>query len=339
MTLIPYPIAQPSGTAYAALALGAAWFDRSDRPRTIIEGPQAAQMLTGLVTNDVLALRPGQGQYAAAPTPKGKILADLRIFCVGDGRLLVDTAPAAGEGWFAMIRKFLPPRLARHRDVTAETACLGVYGTRASEVVAAATGLPLDELDTLGPYEHRTLPECGGLCFVARSPDIGVTGFDLFLTTADAVRVTAALQAAGAIAGDAATWTVARIEAGHPEWGRDMDDGTIPQEANFDDLRAISYTKGCYTGQETIARVHFRGHVNRLLRGLRFDASSGVPAGARLAQGDKDVGDVRSVGVSPRLGGVGLAMVRREVTPGEAIQARWDGGESPVQVVALPFGD
>ena len=131
---------------------------------------------------------------------------------------------------------------------------------------------------------------------------------------------------------------IARVEGGRPEWGLDMDDATIPQEANLDELHAISYTKGCYTGQEVVARVHFRGHVNRHLRGLLF-ADGGTPrSGATLHLPDgKAVGDVRSVVLSPRLGTIALGMVRREVEPGTALTARWDGGEARADVVRLPF--
>jgi folate-binding protein YgfZ len=146
---------------------------------------------------------------------------------------------------------------------------------------------------------------------------------------------------------------VARVEAGYPEWGLDVDDSTIPQEANLDALGAISYTKGCYTGQEVVARIHFRGHVNRHLRGLAFALDDGaeaaeraapIPAGAALVdEHDKPVGDVRTSARSPRLGGVALGMVRREVPVGAALRARWperDGGavrERPVTVTVLPF--
>ena len=130
----------------------------------------------------------------------------------------------------------------------------------------------------------------------------------------------------------------ARVEAGRPEWGIDIDESTIPQEANFDELHAISYTKGCYTGQETVARVHFRGHVNRHLRGLTYTGPSPLPPGAQLLDdAGKAVGDVRSAAISPRLGGIALAMLRREIAVGSSVRVTWDGGESAASVVMLPF--
>jgi folate-binding protein YgfZ len=128
----------------------------------------------------------------------------------------------------------------------------------------------------------------------------------------------------GVAPGGHRAWDVARIEAGRPEWGIDIDDTTIPQEANFDELHAISYTKGCYTGQEVVARVHFRGHVNRHLRGIAYPPDGGpLPVGARLIdETGRDIGDVRSAAISPRLGGIALGMVRREIPLGATLIAR-----------------
>jgi folate-binding protein YgfZ len=133
-------------------------------------------------------------------------------------------------------------------------------------------------------------------------------------------------------------WEIARVEAGRPEWGIDIDDTTIPQEANFDELDAISYTKGCYIGQEVVARVHFRGHVNRHLRGLRAASSEAPPTGAQLIDDSGNhVGDIRSSVASPRLGGIAIGMIRREVAPGVSLNAKWEGGERRVDVTTLPF--
>ena len=144
--------------------------------------------------------------------------------------------------------------------------------------------------------------------------------------------------AAKATPGGLQTWEIARIEAGRPEWGIEIDESTLPQEANLEELHAISYTKGCYTGQETVARVHFRGHVNRHLRGLRAAGPEPPLAGADLLDAaGKSVGDVRSTAASPRLGGIAIGMVRREVELGTSLLARWEGGEMRVDVAHLPF--
>jgi folate-binding protein YgfZ len=136
-----------------------------------------------------------------------------------------------------------------------------------------------------------------------------------------------------------AVWNIARVEGGRPAWGIDMDDTTIPQEANLDALGAISFTKGCYTGQETVARLHFRGHVNKRLRGLR--GASPMPQHAWLLDASgKVVGDVRSTVISPDRGPIAIAMIRREVVAGDTVRVIGASGEEIVaDVVELPFTD
>jgi folate-binding protein YgfZ len=322
---------------YDALRRSAIVVDRSQRARMRISGPRAPETLTGLVTNDVAALELGHGQYAAALTPKGKIVADVRIFRDEDG-LLVDTGPRAAEGWSATIRKYVNPRVAAYRDESAALRDVGVFGPNARHVVAAMTGASAAALGVLPPYGHATVAVDGGRVLVARVPDLGVEGFELFVPTDAFDALWRLALDGGAEPAGLAAWEVARVEAGRPEWGLDMDDTTIPQEANFDELHAISYTKGCYTGQEVVARVHFRGHVNRHLRGLRAAGGDPPPTGAQLVDDSgRPVGDVRTGVSSPRLGGIALAMIRREVEVGAALSARWDGGESRADVCALPF--
>ncbi len=331
--VVPLHFGDPAAE-YAALREAAALIDRSARFRTTLAGAKAAEVLTGLVTNDVLALAPGQGQYAVALNPKGKILADVRIFARA-ADLLVDVPPRAADGWWQLLRKFVNPRLARYEDRSAELRDLGLFGTRAHEIAAHLAGVPADELTALAPYAHRLSPD--GSMLVARVPDLGVEGFDLIVPAGAADAVALRALELGATPAGLAVWRTARIEAGRPEWGLDIDDSTIPQEANFDELHAISYTKGCYTGQETVARVHFRGHVNRHLRGLRHDGDP-LPRLAQLVDdAGKVVGDVRSSTRSPRLGSIALAMVRREVVPPAELRAVWEGGAARVEVIALPF--
>ena len=317
---------------YSALHNGALFFDRSDRMRIRISGPKAAELVTGMVTNDVSAMQPGEGQYAAALTPKGKIVADLRIFALDDA-VLIDTSAAAAPGWKEMVRKYVNPRIAPYHDVTSELRDIGVFGRSSRSVVSRVLGIDDRDLAALAPYSHISRPIDDATVIVARVPEMDMEGYEIFLPAEAAAPLTMKLQAAGVAAGSKETWEIARIESGRPEWGTDMDDTTLPQEANFDELGAISYTKGCYIGQETVARVHFRGHVNRFLRRLRFVTRPAPPKGAELLdETGKVIGDIRSSALSPRYGGVALGMVRREVTPGTTLQARWDGGECSVQV-------
>jgi len=324
-------------TEYDALRRHAVIFDRSHRGRLRVSGARAAETLTGLVTNDVAALAPGQGQYAAALTPKGKIIADLRIFRE-EGSFLVDCPPRASEGWLATVRKYVNPRIAPYADESAATRSLGVFGVAARLVVGEMTGISSSALGVLPMYAHASVAIDDATILIARVPDLELEGFELFIPATAYELLWERALAAKATPGGLETWEIARIEAGRPEWGIDIDESTLPQEANLEELHAISYTKGCYTGQETVARVHFRGHVNRHLRGLRSAAPDPPVQRAVLHDATgKEVGDVRSAATSPRLGAIAIGMVRREVESGATLTARWEGGESRVDVAQLPF--
>ena len=330
---------------YEAMGRRAVVVNRSHRARLRFTGPSVSDVLTGLVTNDVGALAPGQGQYAAALTPKGKVIADLRILRFEDS-FLTETSARAREGWTGVVRKYVNPRLAKYSDETSTTHSLGIFGVQARYVVEEITGIGHSGLALLPAYSHVAAEIDGAPVHVLRSPELGVEGFELFVPADRFQRLWDAAVAAHATPAGLAAWEVARVEAGRPEWGVDMDDTTIPQEANLEALDAISFTKGCYTGQEVVARVHFRGHVNRTLRGLRSEGGDPPRPRASLFDTDgKAVGDVRSAVVSPRLGGIALGMIRREVPDGATLVARWSGdpagdeppGELPVAVVPLPF--
>ena len=324
---------------YHVLRHGALIIERSDRGRGIAEGARVRETLTGLVTNDVTALEPGQGQHAVALTAKGKIIADVRIFALATDRLWIDIAPRAAAGWWEMVRKYVNPRLAKLRDEADSWRHLSIAGPDARRVVAEVSGIAADALEAIPADGIRELALPRPLR-VARTNELGVEAWDLWMPAEDAETLRQRAIAAGAVNGGLVAWEIARVEHGRPEFGLDMDDATIPQEANLDDWQAISYTKGCYTGQETVARVHFRGHVNRHLRGLRFDGQQPMPPGAQLHDAEgKMVGDVRSSVQSPRLGALALGMVRREIAIGSVLVARSaDGHECPVLVSALPFG-
>jgi folate-binding protein YgfZ len=244
------------------------------------------------------------------------------------------------------VRKYVNPRLARYADESASLQVLGVYGVQARYVIEQMTGVGHTALSLLTDYAHISVAIGGAPAIVMRSPDLGVEGYDLFVPADSCQATWDAAVAARATPAGLTAWEIARVEAGRPEWGLDMDEGTIAQEANLDELGAISYTKGCYTGQEVVARVHFRGHVNRTIRGLR--ASGTTPPAYLAALFDatgKAVGEVHSTASSPRLGGIALGMVRREVDVGAQLMARWNAdlagdvaaGETLVDVGALPF--
>lgn len=318
---------------YGALRTGAMLVDRSHRGRMRLAGEKAREVLTGLVTNDVLALSPGEGCYACSLTAKGKIITDLRAFAVDEG-VLVDFPARAGTGFRDMIRKYVNPRLARYAAADDELTQLAVVGVGARHLVANVCGIPEEALEGLRSWSHET---ANGV-MVVRTPELGLAGFELFAPAADGAGLWASLVSAGATPAGLDAWEIARVEAGRPEWGIDMDENTLVQEANMEELHAISFTKGCYTGQETVARVHFRGHVNRHLRAVRHRHPDGIPSGAELvATDDRVVGEIRTSLVSPRLGAIALAMVRREVELPSTLTARWSDLRADAEVYALPF--
>ena len=313
---------------------GAVLVDRSDRLRMTFSGEKAAESLNGLVTNDVLALTPGKGEYAAALTPKGKVLADVRIFARENG-FLVDTNAAAAPGWSAMIRKFVNPRLAKYEDISAQTGNIGLFGANASHIARAVSGGSLPEPV---PYAHVTVTVGDAALLVARVPDFGVEGYDIIGPREALAELRTKLIDAGATDDGGEVLDVARIEAGRPVWGVDMDDSMLAQEVDMDRLEAISFTKGCYTGQETVARVHFRGHVNRQLRGLRFSDATVPPVGTPLTGADgKEVGVVKSGTLLPGGGAIALAIVRREIEPGSTVRVSWTDRGSEARVESLPM--
>jgi folate-binding protein YgfZ len=317
---------------YAALHDACGALRRDERARWTFVGSTGAETLGGLLTNDIEALTPGSGCYAAALTPKGRVVADVRVFRL-DEDCLVDVASRASAGWAELVRKYVNPRLTRFAEVTDSTGCVGAYGPRAAMTVARLSDLDPNVLAAMPPYSHVQHSIAGHAARVVRSPDFGVSGFDIIVDAPDADALFDALIGAGARAVGLAAADIVRVEAGRPEWGIDMDDTTMPQEANLEVLHAVSFTKGCYTGQEVVARVHFRGHVNRVLRGLV--GSQPIPPRATLVSAEHtDVGDVRSSVVSPRFGPVALAMVRREIPAGEEILVRDGEHEHAVRVVS-----
>lgn len=339
----PAPLSADEIEAYHDLRRDAVWFEAVNHWSSVA-GPKATDALNGLVTNDVSQLAVGMGQHAVALTPKGKVVCDMYIARIADDRFMLTMLRHCASAWLDLARKYINPRLATVADESERWATWMLYGANAAQAVSTLGGAshpaePLGEsmagalaewpvwshgLWNIGPVSVRLIraPVMGGL-----------PGFVIVADARDADVVRQRLQASTYRQASGAVWNLARIEGGRPAFGVDMDENTIPQEANLDTLGAISFTKGCYTGQETVARVHFRGHVNRHLRGLQ--SSAPLPRHARVYDGSgKDVGDVRSTVISPRLGPIALAMIRREVPPGAAVRVH-EGIEA--QVLALPF--
>ncbi len=309
-----------AGVEYLAATTASGLFDRSERGKLALTGAEVKEFLQGQVSNDVLALSPGTGCYATLLTPKGKMLADLRILDAG-GELLLDTERVALQELFNVIRRFsLGYDVALHKR-TLESGLLSLIGPKSAQIAG---------VNSLGEEEHTHLPvQIGSMRARAIRTDLGV---DLLCDAADTGTLAAALTEAGAVTISEAVADTVRVEHGRPRYGIDLDETVIPQEADLN-ARAVSFTKGCYVGQETVARLHYRGKPNRHLRGLRL--TTPVDPGAEITFGDRVVGHLGSVAESPSLGPVALAIVRREAPPGSQVQVGPD--EVEAVVVELPF--
>jgi folate-binding protein YgfZ len=306
--------------AERAVRDGAGLLDRSARGKLALGGGEAKRFLQGQVTNDVLALRPGEGLYAAFLTAKGKMRGDLRVLDAGD-ELLLDTERIALQDLFTMVRRYSLGFDVELRRRTLERGLLSLVGPRARALLGAAA-------EDLGGTEHAHLATTlDGIPVRLIATDLGV---DLLVDAAQTEALAQALVARGALPVEEETVETVRIERGRPRFGVELDESTIPQEANLNE-RAVSFTKGCYVGQETVARLFYKGKPNRHLRGLRLSAP--VPAGSELTLDGRRVGTIGSVARSPAHGPIALALVRREAEPGATVTV----GEATAEVVELPF--
>jgi folate-binding protein YgfZ len=293
---------------------------RVGRGLLIVGGAEAAEYLQGQLTNDIEAIGPGDGAYAALLDRKGHMQADMRVLRPGEGPdLWLDLEPEGLEAARRHLRMYKIGREVDLADAGGERILLSLIGPRAAEIAGSA---PLPE----NACEAVTVG--GAECLAAGAAG----GIDLFVPAAEGERAREALLAAGAVEASPEAAEIIRIEAGRPRFGAEMGIETLPAEAGIVE-RAVSFTKGCYIGQETVARLHYKGKPNRHLRGLRLS----VPAqpGEAVRAGEKEVGRLGSAAVSPALGAIGLAILRREAEPGATVTVGEDGVTA--EVVALPF--
>jgi len=294
--------------------------DRSERGKLAVRGSDAADYLQGQLTNDVEALEPGEGCYAALLDRKGHLQADMRVLRTGAEEIWIDTEPEGTEAARRHLETYKIGREVEIVDETANQAILSLIGPRAAEV-GGGVSLP----------EHASAPGAIAGVEVLR---VGTSeGIDLLSAAADAVALRGSLLEAGAVEVSPNAVEIVRIEAGRPRFGAEMSNETMPAEAGIVDA-AVSFTKGCYIGQEPVARLHYKGRPNRHLRGLEL--SGPAEAGTALWLGDREVGRIGSTCVSPARGPIGLAIVRREAEPGTELRAGEDGVTA--RVVDLPFG-
>ena len=325
-----------SAAAYDAARHRAAFFDRSQRGRIVVSGTERASYLQGLLTNDIVALKAGQGCYTAYLTAQGRMIADLHAYELGDV-LLLTLAGGVKDAVMAKLDQFIFSEDVQLGDVSGTFAQMAIVGPAAAAAVASIVGgVPEAQLRAMPEHGNARGEWAGGASIVARIDEPGEPGFDLFVEHAQAGALKAALLAGGAVELDEATAEAVRIESGMPLFGRDMDEETIPLEAGIES-RAISFTKGCYVGQEVIIRVLHRGHgrVARKLIGLTVDGDRAPDDGAVIRSGDREIGHVTSAAISPALQRpIALAYLHRDfLEPGTSVTA----GDQTATVTALPF--
>ncbi len=325
---------------YRALRHGFGLIDLSNRGLIRVEGRDRQRFLNAMLSNNTADLEPGQGCYATFLNPKGHMVTDLVVYA-DEASYLLEVEPHVVSTFLEAIDFFVISEDVTFAVETEKWAAIGVQGPKAPDVLAAVSGQ--EPLRDLAPYGSQPCQIESHDVWVARRSYTREPGYLLLagLAAAEAVWTTIRQQGEvfeGRAVGLAALDTL-RIESGTPRFGIDMTDATIPVEANLQG--AISYTKGCYVGQEVIARIDARGHVNRRLVGLLL-GDAGLPeAGARIFSPQREVGWITSATQSPAMQQtIALAYVRREsLEPDTALQVRTDAGDIPATVSALPFGD
>lgn len=319
---------------YRAARETVALHDATYREALRITGEDRASFLHGMVTQEVKGLAAGAATYAAMITVKGAMVADARILR-READLLLDLEPGLGAKVREFLEKFLISEDAELHEATGELGVLRLLGPRTADLLGAVTGSPSASL----PQDAtRSVTLAGQEVLLVGSTRVEPHGVDMLVPRTGLEAVWKALVAAGAGFGLAPLgWRALetlRVEAGVPRYGQDMVDTTIPLEANL--THAISYNKGCYIGQEVIARATFRGHMNRKLAGLLLGATEASP-GTELKKDGKKVGWLTSVAHSPRKGqSVALGYVHRDhLEPGTVLTV----GEGPAEatVAALPL--
>jgi aminomethyltransferase len=318
----------------AAVRSGAGLFRRSDRGVFAVEGADRVRWLDGMLTADVGALGPEHsGCYALLLTPKGRIVADLHLLQRGDALWAETAAPAVGPV-LARLQKYVIADDVLLSDIGASLSHLSLEGPRATEVLEralAAAPVPRLAADTWGPV---TL--AGEEVALGAWSTSGEAGFQILAPVGAGDAVAEALRVAG---GDALVeagpeaFEILRVEAGIPRLGAELGEDVLPAEARLLE-RAVSFSKGCYTGQEIVARVASQGQVAHLLVGFRFEHGRAPAPDAEVRVGERVVGEVTSACQSALVGAIGLGFVRRQhAEPGSEVQVEG----RPARVVSLPF--
>jgi folate-binding protein YgfZ len=270
--------------AYDALRHGAAWLDLDSRGRIVARGRDRARLLHAISSNEVKKMVPGDSCYAFLLSPQGRIQADLHLLCLAD-HFLIDTDPGLREKVHQHIRRYIIADQVELEDVTAQTACIGVEGPAAAEL-------------QLAPGDHTIAP------FTVT----GQPGYRIYCPAESKAALIAQLESLGAKAAGADDARLVRIENGKPLYGEDIRDTTLPQETQ--QMQAVSFTKGCYLGQEIVERIRAQGRVNKKLERLELEGSEPPQPGTKLQVGGREA-EIMSAIYSPHFGKtIALAYVR-----------------------------
>jgi folate-binding protein YgfZ len=304
---------------YRALREEAGFLPRT-RAALIVRGSDAAEYLQGQLTNDIEALTPERGCYAALLDRKGHLQADMRVLRLETDELWLDLDPAPAQSVLKHLRTYSIGREAEVEDATDRWAIVSLIGPRSGQ---------LSGFEGLGPEFALRYRDWDGTEVLAVATDVGL---DLITHAEQGARLNELLKAVGVAEVSEAAAEIVRVESGRPRFGIDMGPESMPAEAGITQ-RAVDFEKGCYIGQEPVARLHYRGKPNRALRGLRL--SEPADHGAPLLLGEREVGRIGTACLSPAFGPIALAIVRREAGEGDRL-AVGDGGTT-AEVVGLPF--
>lgn len=309
---------------YEALRHGAAWMNLSERGRIAVRGRDRARLLHNLTSNEVKKLAAGSGCYAFLLSPQGRIQADLTLLAFDD-HVLLDTEPELREKIVQHVRRYIVADQVELEDVTASTCAIALEGPESAQVLEKAGGAAPG-----GDYQHLAWGEAKEVT-VARMSLTGQPGFRVYAAARQADDIIRRLVEAGAQPATEEEARLVRLENGRPRYGEDIRDTSLPHETG--QMHAVSFSKGCYLGQEIVERIRAQGHVNRKLVQLHLDSAGPVAAGAKLTVGGAEAGEITSSVYSPAQGGaVALAYVRASyAAPGQALTA----GDIPAVVTEI----
>lgn len=309
---------------YQALTDGAVLGGIAPRGQVAVAGKDRAAYLQGLLTNDIEALGPGTGCYAAWLTPQGRLVTDMHVLESGE-MILLDVPADLVEAILQRLDQFLFAEDVQLGDLRGSLQGVWIHGGGAAAALERVVWGPASAGPgpaTFANYQNARATFDGAPIVLSRIDQLGVPGYCVYIEPARSATLEAALQAVGAVVGTRETLEAARIEAGTPLFGVDMDTDTIPLEAGIEQ-QAISFTKGCYVGQEVIIRVLHRGHgrVAKKLVMLKVDAKAAPDRGAKVSAGEREIGHVTSAAMSPRLGAIALAYLHRDfLEPGTRVE-------------------